>query len=355
MKRFLQFGFQLYLLTKFVNRVFPKVDIELARWEALGCDCPNKNLSKQALDSIKGKRFHAQGGSFYALYPKVKSDGFIPLIVALQTISDYLDNLCDRAGVQDERSFRQLHSAMTEALDPDKPISDYYQYYPFKMDGGYLENLVLEVRKNLQLLPNYKLVKDDVIQLTQLYIDLQCYKHLPLESREMKLKRWAEPYLNLYEDLFWWEFSAATGSTLGIFVLCAAAANPKLTSQEVKDLKEAYFPWICGLHILLDYFIDQEEDVEGGDLNFVSYYINKDFCQFRLLRFLEMALNQIENLSNPSFHLTAIQGLLALYLSDGKASHQELIEISNNLVNKGGNRTKLFHKMCKFLREKEVI
>lgn len=355
MRRIFQFGFQLYLLTKFVNRVFPRVDLELDRWRSLGNECPNENLSKQALASIMGKRFHAQGGSFYALYPKVKSDGFIPLIVALQTISDYLDNLCDRAGVQDEKSFRQLHLAMIEALDPSSQISDYYLYYPHKKDGGYLENLVLEVRKNIKLLPTYHLVKDDVIQLTQLYVDLQCYKHLPLNCREERLKGWAEPYLYLYDELFWWEFSAATGSTLGTFVLCAAAANPKLTPAEAAGLKDAYFPWICGLHILLDYFIDQEEDIVGGDLNFVSYYLDKDSCQRRLHKFLDMALIQINNLPNSAFHLTAIQGLLALYLSDGKASNQELIDISKTLVNRGGNRTKLFHKMCKFLREKEVI
>jgi tetraprenyl-beta-curcumene synthase len=47
-------------------------------------------------------------------------------VVALQTISDYLDNLCDRRGSPTGR-FRQLHLAMTDALDPAGETHDYYR------------------------------------------------------------------------------------------------------------------------------------------------------------------------------------------------------------------------------------
>ena len=57
-----------------------------------------------------------------------------------------------------------------------------------------------------------------------------------------------------------WEFAAATGSTLGMFMLTAAAYQENLNTEEITTLKEAYFPWISCLHIQLDYFIDQAED-----------------------------------------------------------------------------------------------
>jgi len=40
-------------------------------------------------------------------------------------------------------------------------------------------------------------------------------------------------------------------------------------SDELTQVKNSYFPWVQGLHILLDYLIDQEEDRINGDLNFV--------------------------------------------------------------------------------------
>ena len=56
------------------------------------------------------------------------------------------------------------------------------------------------------------------------------------------------------------------------FMLCAAASNPQLTKDTADKIFAAFFPWIGGFHILLDYFIDQVEDDCHGDLNFVAYY-----------------------------------------------------------------------------------
>lgn len=51
------------------------------------------------------------------MLPDVDINNFVKFIVAFQTISDYLDNLCDRVEVNDEQAFRQLHLAITDALD----------------------------------------------------------------------------------------------------------------------------------------------------------------------------------------------------------------------------------------------
>ena len=40
----------------------------------------------------------------------------IRFIVAYQTISDYLDNLCDRSTSLDPKDFSALHEAMKDAL-----------------------------------------------------------------------------------------------------------------------------------------------------------------------------------------------------------------------------------------------
>ncbi len=345
----------LKLVIKYIKKIFPQVDAELARWRKTAKEGGNNVLVKQALASMDLKKFHAQGGSVYALYPKVDTPRMVKFIVAFQTISDYLDNLCDRAGIQDESAFRQLHLAMLDAVDPLRGINNYYYYYPFKDDGGYLEQLVNECRNQVKGLPSYDLVIEHVKKYIHLYTDLQSYKHLPLHIRENCLEVWADYYTDRYHDLNWWEFSAASGSTLGVFVMLASAFDESLTPEEVAALDHAYFPWICGLHILLDYYIDSQEDTEMGDLNFTGYYKNLKHCEERLALFSENALEACHGLQYAEFHTTVVKGLLAMYLSDPKAFSNMNRFASRNLIRKGGKETKLYYHMCRMLRAVKAL
>lgn len=346
---------QMKIIKRYLKDVFPGVDQELDIWKTRAGKAPDEVLKSQALLSIRWKRFHCQGGGVYALYPGAKQETIIKFIVALQTISDYLDNLCDRAGYQEEKGFRQLHLAMTEALSPEGPISDYYAFYPQQNDGRYLASLVEECQSCLRTLPSYHLVQSEMVQLASLYSDLQSLKHIEISLREEKMLKWIDPYLKTYHDISPWEFAAATGSTLGIFMFAAVAFDPQLTPEEVMKIRKAYFPYLCGLHILLDYFIDQLEDQNEGDLNFVFYYKHKAEMQERLSYFLQKALEQVSLLKNPEFHITVIEGLLAMYLSDPKASHTSIADVSNHLIKVAGKRTSFLHLVCKQLRRKGTL
>ena len=349
------YSYGIKLVLRYVKKIFPQVDAELASWSKIAKNAGDSVLIKQALASINLKKFHAQGGSIYALYPKVDTMRMVKLIVAFQTICDYLDNLCDRTGVKDESAFRQLHLAMLDAVDPIRGINNYYYYYPYKNDGGYLEQLVNECRKQIKELPSYNLVIEHIKKYIHLYIDLQSYKHLSIHIREKCLKVWADYYTGRYPGLSWWEFSAASGSTLGVFVMLASAFDKSLTPEKAAALDHAYFPWICGLHILLDYYIDSQEDTQMGDLNFTSYYKNLKHCEERLTLFSKNALKVCQNLQYGEFHLTVVKGLLAMYLSDPKACSNMNRFASKSLVKKAGGETTLYYHMCKMLRSVKTL
>jgi len=312
-------------------------------------------LGKQALSSIHLKRFHSQGGCIYALYPKTDLQSAVKFIVSLQTISDYLDNLCDRMEITDEPAFRQLHLSILDAVDPEREINQYYKFYPYWDDNGYLVKLVEECRCQIKNLPSYNLVIGPIKKYVHLYSDLQSYKHLSEKIREDCLKTWADYYMKQYPDISCWEFSAAAGSTLGIFVLYASAHDPDLTMDEVKMLDKAYFPWICGLHILLDYYIDAQEDLQMGDLNFTYYYKNLKQCEERLSYFIERSYEQCSNLPYPEFHRTMVRGLLAMYLSDPKASQGMNRLASHNIIKSSKPETVFYYKLCKFLRMTGIL
>ncbi len=333
-----------------VKTVFPMVDHALAGWKDVVASSPDLELKEQGLASIRQKRFHALGGSFYALYPGNKNrKALVEFITAYQTISDYLDNLCDRAGVLDEKAFRQLHESMLVALNPFAPQKDYYLYYPHKEDGGYLEELVRCCQEFLQTVPSYPLVMPDVLALASLYGDLQVYKHLQPEKRVFLLAQWHKKKGAGF-PLFWWEFAAASGSTLGIFSLVAAALSENMNPKDADILKAGYFPWISGLHILLDYYIDQEEDLREGDLNFVHFYASPNARMQRIKWFLDRSWEEAGRLPHPSFHRMVIQGLLAMYLSDNKIKDQGLQKEADLLLHKGGLETKVLHTLCHLLR-----
>jgi len=343
------------LLNSYIKLIFPKVYDELEIWKVKASCCPDNTLFTQAMSSIDKKGFHALGGSVFALYPGADCDNLVKLIVAYQTISDYLDNLCDRAGVLDEDSFSQLHIATVDALEVEGSFHDYYKYYHYKDDGGYLIALVEECKHQISKLPAYELVAKDIMNFANLYSGLQTYKHLSFDTREKKLFQWSKTNMGTLKGLFPWEFCAATGSTLGIFVLFAAASNPILKPQDVLEIKEAYFPWLCGLHILLDYFIDYNEDIENKDLNFVQYYNESIEVSNRLNFFIENSLKKVSTLKYPLFHKTVVYGLLAMYLSDEKAYSSNLKDTSKRIISSQNIKAKLMHGLCKKLRQKSII
>jgi len=343
------------LIYQFVSLIFPIVKQELNGWQRLAAQSPDAQLRQQATDSIRSKAFHCQGGSIYALYPGVNRVEAVRFIVAYQTMSDYLDNLVDSLEVQDESAFSQLHLAMHEALMPDVTTSDYYLYYPYREDGGYLARLVTTCQESFRKLPSYNIVQGEAITLAKLYSNLQTYKHVAPEERETKMLNWITPYLSDYPSITAWEFAAATGSTLGIFCLYAVACDPRLTERQGETIRQAYFPWICGIHILLDYFIDLREDRETKQLNFVAYYEHMDLVSERLQLFVKNSLDQTHQLAHPKFHRAAVQGLLAMYLSDDKSKDREIRSVTKKLLADSSVGVRLLYWVCCQLRKMRML
>lgn len=308
---------------------------------------PDPELRRQALLSIDTKAFHCQGGSILGLLAGADYREAIRFIVAYQTISDYLDNLCDRSTSLDPADFHALHESMRDALCPGSATGDYYRLHPEREDGGYLVMLVNTCRDILAELPGYVLIAPSIQELSSLYRDLQIHKHVANEERIPRLTSWFERYRDGLPAMQWFEFAACTGSTLGIFALVARAFRPDLTTELVKRLRNAYYPWVQGLHILLDYLIDQEEDRQGGDLNFCSFYKNTAEMADRLVYFYTQATEAVSSLPDAGFHLYVNRGLLSTYLADRKASRQDDVRrLAGRLLLLGGWRGIILFLHC---------
>nr|WP_206699320.1 tetraprenyl-beta-curcumene synthase family protein [Brevibacillus agri] len=311
------------LLYRVYRHVQPVLEREFAAWYERAQAIPNPELRKQAQDSMNSKKFHCQGGCVYAAQVIPYVETIVPLIVAYQTISDYLDNLCDRSTSLDPKDFRQLHFSMQDALTPGAPLRDYYQYREDKDDGGFLAGLVQTCQRYAAQLPAYSKIQPQVLVFSCLYSDLQVHKHIAQHLREGELLAWWDEYKERYDYLQWQEFAAVTGSTIGIFALFCLATEDDVSEETINTVSEAYFPWLCGLHILLDYLIDLEEDRLGGDLNFVSYYDSEQVATERLQFFIKQAKASVKRLPNPAFHRMIVDGLVAFYLADRKVNRSQ--------------------------------
>src|SRR5690606_32820223 len=147
----------------------PAVHAELSYWKERANSIPNGELRQQAQASITFKTFHCEGGSILALAALEKKRDAIKFIVAYQTISDYLDNLCDRSTSLDPKDFAALHESMEDALTVGAPERDYYRFRDDKDDGGYLADLMKTCQSILEKVPNYDVIKPYLLELCTYY------------------------------------------------------------------------------------------------------------------------------------------------------------------------------------------
>ena len=211
-----------------------------------------------------------------------------------------------------------------DALDDRRTPGDYYRDGPSLDDGGYLRTLVQRVRSGLSSLPNYVAVRDRLVDIGAYYAELQTFKHAAPSMREAFCRAWYERNRARFPDLYWWEFAAACGSSLPVFALVFLASQSTLAPDVVDGTLAAYFPNVSALHILLDYFIDQAEDREHRELNFVACYASSAEAVARVRRLVGIAAAQIRTLPDGDLHSFVLQAMCLFYLTHPKVFEQHL-------------------------------
>ncbi|OLN21655.1 tetraprenyl-beta-curcumene synthase [Domibacillus antri] len=334
----------LLLMRKIYKDIFPAVKAEWSKWKVLANKIPDQELRQQALDVYEKKYFHCEAGGVISLLAGEKSADAISFIVPYQLICDYLDNLCDQTTSFNPDDFAALHEALHDCFFPGQTKSDYYRFRDTKDDGGYLNALVEGCRRIVAKTPSFAAAKPHVLDLSQHYSELQIHKHVREEEREERLIRWFESYKADLPEMTWYEFSACTGSTVGVYCLMSCAMQPAFTPTYAKMVRDCYFPYGQGIHILLDYFIDQEEDLEDGELNFCTYYENETVMMDRFLHFLQKAKEGTERLPHAKFHSFLIEGIVAVYLSEEKAAAKKSVRHQcRKLVHTAGPSSMFFY------------
>lgn len=308
---------------RFLRTVVPLAADALANIEARAEAIPDALLRHEALASVCEKAYHVAGASILATFlPPVAREHYVRIVAPLESIYDYLDNLCDRHPHVPVEAYSVLHRALADALDPTAALGDYYALGPSGDDGGFLTWLVQNVRAGLTQLAGYEHLLPHFREAAALYADLQTYKHLPEARRDAACIAWFDSHKGRFPGLTWWEFASAAGSQFHVYAPLYEAFLGNFA--RIDDVYNAYFPNLSALHVLLDYFIDQDEDLLHDELNFVACYDSPDAFRERAATLAASATADLNKLSGYRAHAFVLRVMALFYLTHPKVYQQGL-------------------------------
>lgn len=325
----------------------PAVSREIHAWRARAEAIPDLPLREDALDSLVRKRDHAEGAALFWILPNRRNPQLLQLLVAYQTMWDFLDNVSERdAG---RANSRQLHLALTEALDPDAPISDYYRHHPWRNDGGYLRALVETCRRSCMALPSFARVRSPVLTGTALCV-VQSFNHDPdPKRRDAALRAWAEQGSSQERAIAWFEFTAAA-SAFTPHALLALAAEPSCSENDIAEALAAYFPWVSLTITMLDSYADRLDDVANGDHSYISHYGDSDAAVQRLCEIVDRTTREVCGLQNGHRHAVIVACMVAMHLSREGADAPDMRGDTQALARAGGSLSQLLLPLVRIWR-----
>jgi|GEM_PF-1614935 len=312
------------LLLALRREVLPAVDRELAAWrrEAEAIDDPA--VRDVALDSLDAKRFHCEGGSALALCAPAGAARarVVRAIVAVQTLSDFLDSLTDRR--PDGTAWAQGDVTAAHAPFVAAVTGRTLSVRPGDAALAYATTLAEVAARELGALPGMARARPRLHAMALRYVAMQAMKHGPAQARERDLRDWharAARAGGYARRMAWPAHGAAAGSTLAMFRLYAWAAEP---ADAAAHVERRYAPWTCALHIVLDAVIDQAEDRASGDLNWAAALAPAGDARGVAAAVASLAGEARRALRGDALAALLVPGLFATYLVDAKARDLDL-------------------------------
>ena len=219
---------------------------------------PIRCCVKSALENLRAERLNLDGAAAFAAFvPAVRRPAVVRAQVAFQAAYDYVDTLAEQHSPDPVRNGDRLHRALLAALDPALGRIDYYAHHAHRDDAGYLDTIVETCRVALHMLPSFASVAAPARRAAARIVSYQSLNLGECRGGHAALERWAQARKPPGSDLQWWEIAASAGSSLGVFVLIAAAAERAVRAEDAAAIEAAYFPWIGSLHTLLDSLVDR--------------------------------------------------------------------------------------------------
>lgn len=297
----------------------PAVSREVRAWRSMATAIPDGPIRQDALNSLARKRGHTDGAALFCILARSREPALLRLLVAYEIMWDFLDSVNERGAACGQINGRQLHLALVDGLDPERPVSDYYRHHPWRDDGGYLNALVRTCRETCSLLPSYDIARPLLIQETWRAQVLAINHELDPVRREDALRQWARQECPAGHEASWYELTGAASASLTIHALLALAAKPSLSTVVFTRVHRAYSPWISAATTMLDSYVDQTEDAINCDHSYVAHYPTVEIATRRVRGLISRSIQEATNLPDSEQHILIIACMTAMYLSKDSA------------------------------------
>ncbi len=323
-------------LVRYWLGILPRARSEVRHWKQYAQGIPDATLREHAVGTLRDEEMNAEAAAVFAtLVPRRQRGETIRLLVAFQVMYDYLDTLGEERVRDPLRHGFQLHRALGAALDPAEPVVDYYRFRALCDDGGYLRSLVATCQESLSTMPAAAVVLPVARRAATRCGDGQSYTHAAVHEGPRRLAAWAIQQ-DRASGYFWWELAAGAISSVALYALLAAAADPATTAAEAARIDAAYFPSICSLSALLDSLVDRAQDADTGDHNAMGHYPADETAVERLATIAGIADEGVGGLRHSRRHLAIVAGVVGYYLSAARADTQQAREIQAALTGRLG-------------------
>jgi len=317
--------------------VFPRVRSGVRQLRERAGQIPDPELRRIAVDSLCERGNIEGAAAFAAFAPRAHRAAVVRALIAFQAAYNYADLLSEQPHPQAVANGRRLHEALLVALDPGAPTLDYYAHHPRREDGGYLQEMVDACRTALSTLPSYAAVAQPARSAAERIVTFQSLNVGKTQGDPDALARWAAAETPTGAELRWWETAAAAGSSLGVHVLIAAAADSELRQADITAIEDAYFPWIGALHSLLDNIIDRQEDARTNQRSLVAYYASPAEAAARLRMLAVQAVARARALPRGRRHAIILAAMAGNYLSTPEADAPDLEAVSQGVLDAIGD------------------
>jgi tetraprenyl-beta-curcumene synthase len=336
--------------TRELTWALPAVSREVRRWRALANEINDPRIRKDALAALAEQRTHIDGAALFSILPRARDPNLLRLLVAYEVIWDFLDNVNERSADAGVANGLQLHLALIDALDADRPISDYYKFSPEYDDSGYLRALVIDCRAHCACLPSYDCIRSSAIREARRG-QVCAINHDPdPTSRDATLMAWARKEFPAGHEASWFELTAAASTDLTIFALLALASETTCTDDQITQTSLAYFPWVSILTAMLDSYADQLDDEASGDHSYVAHYSQPELATERICVLIGRCLKEAGSLDKGEKHILISACMFAMYLSKNSALTPATSHTTKRLIESGGSLTRVLHPILRLWR-----
>lgn len=313
------------------------VSREIRFWRERAAAIPDPAIRAEALAALADKRGHIDGAALFWILARRRNPGLLRLLVAYDVLCDYLDSLTEQAG-SDEAGTRHLHLALTEALDPTGPITDYFANSAGRDDGGYLRALVQSCRDGCAALPSYRNVQHLALREAGRAREILPLNHVrDPQRRDAGLRAWSARAGPPEDSLAWFESTAAASTWLAVQALLALAADPALDVRVAAAACAAYFPWCSLAGTMLDSYVDRFDDLADGNHSYIAHYESEAVALARLGESIRRSARAVRSLPDGHRHAVIFSCMVAMYLSKDSARSADVRRSTADLARAGGS------------------